>query len=72
MKFNKADIVGLKGVPGLQGVITKFLDDGSVVVWWWPCGRRPQSKTFVDMNRLELIQSSQKKRGRPPKSAISK
>ena len=68
MKFNKADVVILKGRPEPMGVITKFYED-YVFVTWWPTSRKPQHRTFLKPDRLELIQSSQKKRGRPPKAS---
>jgi hypothetical protein len=66
MKFNKADIVMLKGRPEPLGVITKFYKK-YIFVLWWPTSTEAQHKTFLKPDRLELIESSQKKRGRPPK-----
>ena len=68
MKFNKADIVVLKGRSEPLGVITKFYKDYAFVLWW-PTSNKPQHTTFLKPDRLELIQSSQKKRGRPPKTS---
>ena len=68
MKFNRADIVALKGRPEPLGVITK-LHEGYAFVLWWPTSDKPQHKTFLKPSRLELVQSSQKKRGRPPKNS---
>lgn len=68
MKFNKADIVALKGRPEPLGVITKF-HEGYAWVTWWPTSKKPQHRTFLKPSRLELVQSSQKKRGRPPKNS---
>ena len=53
--------------PDPLGVITKLTNKGVAHVLWWPTSNVPQRKTFCDVNRLVVMQSSQKKRGRPKK-----
>jgi len=66
--FYRSDIVILKGRAEPKGVITK-LNDNMAHVLWWPTSKKPQHKTFVEVSRLEVIQSSKVKRGRPKKKS---
>ena len=66
MAYNLGDIVALRGRADPLGVITK-LNGSTAHVLWWPTSKKPQHKTFCDVERLLVMQSSQKKRGRPKK-----
>lgn len=64
--YHLGDLVALRHRPDPLGIITKLRDDIAYVLWW-PTSSVPQRKTFCDVNRLVVMQSSQKKRGRPKK-----
>jgi hypothetical protein len=66
MKYNIRDLVTLRGRPDPLGFITK-LKGSTAFVLWWPTSKKPQHKTFCDVERLIVMQSSQVKRGRPRK-----
>ena len=66
MTYNLGDMVHLRGRKDPFGVITKLYGSTAHVLWW-PTSKKAQHKTFCDVERLLVVQSSEVKRGRPKK-----
>ena len=64
--LHKGDLVILKGRDEPKGLVIKIIDS-TVHVLWWPTSSQPQIKTFCAADRLAVVQSAQKKLGRPKK-----
>jgi hypothetical protein len=66
MRAKRSDIVILKGREEPIGFVKRIVK-GVAHVMWWPTSTQPQRTTMVEVKKLKVVLSSEKKRGRPKK-----